>query len=294
MSSKVSFILVCMLVTCSGYSAAATTNKPQGLNFDSPSVLNLRQWRMSIDGRLLTPNTLDPSIEQGILAAPKLPADPTLFDRFTENFDCGPAPEQCESNRLNASHGVVRRVGKRLEIAVSAGRPAAFVDYVGPLTGNNDHDIFSYFYVGRLRDSGYYRVQETFNDDAPGSFLINARNGKVAFMSEYDDQVSLSPDGLHLALAVREPAVGVRIAALDSTGPRVDLICTGREWDRTISVAFKGWQDADTFDFAVEVDGAAGQKQIALRAVHNANSWHVAPNDTAAFESAGINCMAPS
>jgi hypothetical protein len=185
-----------------------------GLNFDSPGVLNLSLRPSHRVGKKLALEPLAPSEAAEILAARKVEADPNLLDDVMQKFDCGKQGEDCEAKRIAASGGAVQRRGGRLEISSEAGPPLWFGNVDSRTPKQRDRDAFLFTYWGRLQGSGYHRVQEEFSEDSPGSFLVNARNGKVAFVHQYDDVVVVAPGGAHLVAVnyLNLPFV-VRVAA---------------------------------------------------------------------------------
>jgi len=271
---------------------ALATPYTGGLNFDSPGVLNLSLRPPHIDGKRLAPKPLAASIEQEIFAAKKVEENPTLLEKLTEPFDCG--KQDCEKKHIAASLGTVKRIDKRLEVAGGSGPTAVFIDIDIPATEGRERDAYSFGYFGRLLGSGYHRVQEDFSDDSPGDFLINPRNGKLAFVHPYDDVVLPAPDGLHLVTVnYLNLPFAVRVASLDASGPRVELLCAASREDRTSKATLKGWHNANTLDLQIDTGTSTTKQKIALRATREAGTWRIATNDAAALDAADITCTTP-
>jgi len=293
---KLSVLIVAgVLAGFTGEAAVKAAVAERSLKFNSPSVLDLSLGWPRIEGKALLPDPLASSVAEEIRAARKVEANPNLLDDITEKFDCAKQTEACEANRLAASGGVAKRQGKRLQIASKSGPLAAFIDLDIPASEGHERDAYRYGYQGRLQGSGYQRVEEEFSEDSPGSFLINVHNGKVAFVHQYDDVVVPAPDGMHLITVnyLNLPFI-LRVAALDANGPRVALICAAPRKDRSSLATFKGWRDANTLNVVIETGIAAAKKKIAPRATRNAGAWHIATNDAAALDAAGIGCTTPN
>ena len=279
--------------------AGATAKNPpdRGLRFDSPGVLDIAQRPLkNPPQKALAIDVLDASAAAAIVAAPVIGTDPPQLKFSEDEFGCKDGVRQCAQTReaklLAAADGTVKRIDRRLVIAAAAGQPAVFVDWTQAETKSADGDSETHWYLGRMAGNGYHRVEVQFGHDAPGDFLINPRSGKMAFVHNGADLAAPSPDGLHLVAANAEnPPLSVRVASLDASGPRLDLVCAAREQDARSAAVFKGWKDANTFDLAIDADGA--KKSIALRATRSGDAWHLAAGDPAALSAAGIACMTP-
>jgi hypothetical protein len=269
----------------------------RGLRFDSPRVLDLASpAQHPVDGRNSVVIVQLPAAEAArILAAPAIAEDPPLL-RFSDDvYGCTkpsrPCSEMHEKALIVGAGASVRREGKRLTIAPRQGISATFVDRVEPATRNADGDAETHWYLGRLPGSGYERVEVQFGHDAPGSFLVNPRNGRIAFVHNGADLVAPSPDGrLLLTWNSLNPPLTLRVAALDETGPRPVVSCAATESGVRLTLVFKGWRDASTFDIAVAADQPT--TRLAAEMTHRGPRWILRASAMARLESIGFSCTA--
>jgi hypothetical protein len=154
--------------------------------------------------------------------------------------------------------------------------------------------MLAHAYLGRLAGNGYHRIEVQFGHDAPGSFLVNPGNGKVAFVHNGGDIAVPAPDGMHmLTFNSMNPPLSVRVVALDASGPRLALTCTVKP-DSPATAQFKGWHDASAFDLALLPGGTRGEEIIALRLRHDAQGWHVASIDPGRIAMIAFACRQSS
>jgi len=281
----------------SGMLCAAGHGVDRGLRFDSPGVLDLsaRPLKLSAVHALATaPLTEDAA--QAILAAPALsedspglPFSATVFGCKEEARDCAQAAERA---RIDSNSRRVARNDKQLVITTIDGSAATFVDWVQPETKHADGDSETHYYLGRLPGSDYQRVEVQFGHDAPGSFLINPKSGKVAFVHNGGDIVALSRSGWHVAdFAPLDEQRPLRIAMLDETGPRVELQCALAHGEKT-DVLLKGWHDSFTLDLELDVPARAAQPavRLPLRLARAPGGWSIASTDAAQLGASGYRC----
>jgi hypothetical protein len=266
-----------------------------GLRFDSPGVLDLAERTQEIAGGSAVPVVPLPEADaNAIIAAPSLGEEHPSLRFSDEEYACSPPSRKCsrahERALIEASGGAARRDGSHLVILSSAGAAADFVDWSMATTKSADGDEATHAYLGRLGGSGYHRVEVQFGHDAPGNFLVNPENGKIAFVHNGSDVVVPAPDGLRLvAFNAMNPPLSLRVAVLDATGPRLALTCTVNR-DSAATAQFKGWHDAHGFDLALLAAGAGGEESVPLRISHDARGWSVAASDFRRVSASGFSC----
>jgi hypothetical protein len=271
----------------------------RGLRFDSPGVLDLAERTQTIENGSAVPvRALGTADAQAILAATALDeAQPAL--RFSDDqYVCVPPSRVCseagERALVDAAGSTVKRAGKRLTVVPSAGAPAIFLDWTRATTKSAEGDLQTHAYLGRLAGSGYHRTEVQFGHDSPGSFLVNPRNGKIAFVHNGSDVAVPAPDGLRLiTFNSMNPPLSVRVAALDASGPSLSLTCTVKP-DSPATARFKGWHDASSFDLALLPGGTRGEEILALRLQHDAQGWHIASPDPERIAAIAFACRQSS
>lgn len=270
----------------------------RGVRFDSAGVLDLAQRSARLDaGKRVTLDALPAADGSAILAAVPVTEETPLQLGFSEDdFGCkgGAAPcmKEREAKLIAQADGAVKRIDKRLVVA-GAGQPAIFVDWNQAETKSADGDWETHWYLGRIAGNGYHRVEVQFGHDAPGNFLLNPKNGKIAFVHNAADVVALSADGKYLfTFNTLNPPLSLRVAQLDAAGPKLVLICGARADDDKSSAEFKGWRNASAFDLVVHAGGAAAGHAIALRVSNAGDSWQAAASDAAQLGAAGFACAA--
>jgi hypothetical protein len=294
---------------------AAEEHEPsdRGLRFDSPGVLDLAERSQQIAGSQAVPVAeLAAADAERIFAAPAIGEDPPMLRFSDDEYGCEKASRACsqehERKLTSASGATVARDGKRLTVTPTDGQPAVFIDWKQPASKSTDGDEETHWYLGRLADGlsrpsmasealgllpgGYERVEVQFGHDAPGSFLVNPRSGKVAFVHNGADLVAPSPDGrLLLTWNSLNPPLSLRVAALDSDGPRLVVQCAAPEGKERLTPVFKGWRGAHGFDFVVEI-GAQGKSMARLAASlrENGGRWELAASDGARLAATGLGC----
>src|SRR5208283_2076181 len=120
----------------------------------------------------------------------------------------------------------VHRSLKRLTITPLSGPPIIFANWSDPGGPQREGDAVKYFYAGRVGRFEYYRVEDRLEHDSPGSYLINPRNGKMAYAHHGDDIVALSPDNVHLLVfnpLNLQKDRALTVASLSADGPSIEL-----------------------------------------------------------------------
>lgn len=285
-----------LLAGAPGPAATSQAVDEHGLRFDSPGVLDLasRMKRAAFTVPVAVMKLSAADVAK-ILAAPAISEDPPLLRFADEIYGCAkpsrPCSRQHESVLVNTSSGTVRREGKHLTIVPMRGMPVTFADWIEPAARNADGDEETHWYLGRLPGSAYERVEVQFGHDAPGSFLINPQNGRIAFVHNGADLVAPSPDGrLLLTWNSLNPPPSLRVAALDETGPRMVVSCAAPERGLRLTPVFKGWQGAATFDFVVETGEPTAQ--LAAELTRTGSQWVLRASDTVRLERIGFACSA--
>ena len=201
-----------------------------------------------------------------------------------------------------------------------------FVDWKEPTTRSADGDEEVHWYLGRLAGlsrpsmapagrswpsmapaalgllpsalgllpggSGYERVEVQFGHDAPGNFLINPQSGKVAFVHNGADLVVPSPDGrLLVTWNSLNPPLSVRVAALDTDGPRLVLQCETREGKARLTPVFKGWHDVAQLDLVIEIgEQSKSMARLAASVELQEGQWRVSASDIGRVAAIGLSC----
>ena len=248
----------------------------QGVRFNSPGVIDLARHEALAHGKALPPTELAASAAHQILAAPAWDQDKATLPFSDYAFGCAADSKTCvaehEQKLISASAGSAQRIKQRLSIKAADAPALVFVDWIEPTTKTADGDEEKHWYLGTLPKNGYHQVEVQFGHDAPGSFLINPRSGKAAFVHSGSDIAAVSPDGAHLVtFNADNPPLTLRVAALDASGPRVELECVARDDDRA-TAQFKGWHDDGSFDFVLMRAGEPTPARIS----HIASTWSLA------------------
>jgi hypothetical protein len=278
--------------------AAAAAEPARGLRFDSPGVLDLARRDVPAGNGAIEATPLADADAQALFAAPAVGEEPPALRFADDVYGCAtpspPCARQHERALIAASGGRVRRDGKRLAIE-AAGAKVVFVDWKQPASKTADGDEEAHWYLGPLQGSGYERIEVQFGHDAPGNFLVNPRNGKVAFVHNGSDLVAPAPDGRMLVTwNALNPPLSLRVAALDADGPRRVLECSAADGGVRLTPLFKGWHDAASFDLVVEIgEQRKAQERVALRFVLDAGRWRLASSNPARAGTLGLACVAP-
>jgi hypothetical protein len=271
----------------------------RGMRFDSAGVVDLsaRPLKLSNKQAIATAPLTDEEAKAILAAAalnednPSLPFSETLFGCKEDSTDCAKAAERTQ---IDTNSRRVARNGKQLVVTPVEGAAATFLDWTLPETKTADGDAETHYYLGRLVGSGYHRVEVRFGHDAPGSFLINPKNGKVVFVHNGGDIVAVSQAGWHIAdFAAEDIQHPLRVAALDESGPRVELQCASASTGDKTEVQLKGWHDPFTLDLQLDTPAHAGQPaaHLALRLKRApAGTWTAATTDAARLAASGFRC----
>ncbi len=293
---RISAVTLCALMAV----AAQAKDEPgQGLRFNSAGVLDLAERSQKVSGDAVPVVSLDVTEAAKIIAAQTLGEDQTSLTFSDDVYHCAKPSKTCsqehERSLIDAGQGAVKRDGKTLSVSSTAAAPAVFVDWNVPESKSADGDAETHWYLGRLAGSGYQRIEVQFGHDAPGNFLINPANGKIAFVHNGSDVVAPAPDGMRLVTlnALNSP-LSLRVAALDDAGPRLVAQCDASNEDFHVEIRFKGWHDAHGFDFVLEVQPDINKpaRRIALRLAQSGSGWTLATSDHVPLISMGFSCNA--
>jgi hypothetical protein len=273
--------------------SVAVAGEPAAVvRFDSPGVIDLSAYKLQLHGPEVAASALDAAATKEILGATALDQEHATLPFSDYLFGCAAESKTCvaqhEQQVIAVAGAAVRRDKKRLSIKPSAAAAVVFVDWKEPETKTADGDGEIHWYLGALPKNGFHQVEVQFEHDAPGSFLVNPKTGKTAFVHTGSDIVAQSPDGMRLVTFNPDGSeLRLRIVALDADGPRAELECAAGESGKRPAVAFKGWKNAATFDVVIEADakGAAS----ALRFTHD-STWHLATSDVARLHTIGFVC----
>jgi hypothetical protein len=281
-----------MAIIFAGAFAAVWAKPPveRGLRFDSPGVLDLAEREQHRTGAAVKTNVLAPGDAAKIRATPALSEDPPALQFSDDIFGCARPSQSCSQEHermlIDAAGAAVKRDGKRLTVTAT-GPAGVFVDWTLPGTRNADGDEETHWYLGTLPGSGYARVEVQFGHDAPGNFLVNPANGNVAFVHNGADVVAPSPDGMHLVtFNPLNPPLSIRIAALDGSGPKIELECAVGKDDGKTRAEFKGWHDAASLDLVI----ASASGTAAMRAGYAMGVWQLWTDQPGWLTSVGFAC----
>jgi len=88
------------------------------------------------------------------------------------------------------------------------------------------------------------------------------------------------------------PPLSIRVAALDASGPRLQLQCEVGKDAEHVGADFKGWHDARSFDIALKIRAARSklEHQVALRVTQNGVGWSIATPDQSQLGAIGFAC----
>jgi hypothetical protein len=269
----------------------------RGVRFDSGGVLDLASRSLKLDTtKPLTIGVLAPADASAISSAAAITEETPLQLAFSEDqFGCKggalPCMKEHEVRLIAQADGAVKRIDKRL-VVVGAGAPVIFSDWTQAETKSADGDQETHWYLGRMAGNGYHRVEVQFGHDAPGNFLINPKNGKVAFVHNAADIVAYPADGKYLfTFNTLNPPLSLRVARLDDAGPKLVLVCSAKAGDDKTSASFKGWHDANSFDMVIAPrHETAAEAGIAARISFSASGWSVAASDPGKLAALGFAC----
>lgn len=269
----------------------------RGMRFDSPGVLDLATRSLALaDGVEVAVVPLSAQEASRIFAAAAGAEDPPALTFSDEAYACKPASRTCSSRHeqslLAASGGAALRDGSRLVIKPASGAASVFVDWKDAPSKQAEGDEETHWYLGRMPGNGYERVEVQFGHDAPGNFLVNRQNGKIAFVHNGADLVAPSPDGLLLLTwNALNPPLSLRVAALDAAGPRLVLQCTAPAGGERLTPLFKGWHGADQADLVIEIGEARkAMPRLVVSLARRDGAWQTAASDRRRLEEIGFAC----
>lgn len=247
----------------------------------------------------LVPGPLAADAAKTIIAAPELGNDAPGQLPMLDGSD--KAARKSEAARIAAEAAAVQRTGKTLTIKTS-GAAVVFTDRPPPKRSDVEADGELFVYAGRIGAAKYHRVEERFEQDAPGSYLVSPGGGKSVFVPNGSYVEQLSPDGRWLLSAGGGTRALLVLMSLAADGPALALICEGGDTPYAGPSAFKGWRDAKTFDLVLNPlvvipgkpgDGAASTAPpvpIPLRFRYDGQRWLPQTPDAKALQRVGYVC----
>lgn len=194
-----------------------------------------------------------------------------------------------ERSRIAAEGKTVHREGSSLVVRPRSGPPLLFRNRTLPAAKDRDGDRTTFVYGGRIGTGSLYRIETSFEHDAPGSYLVSPSDGRSLFVHEGSDLVALSPDGSRIVAfnALNDPLTLV-IASLAADGPSVELVCRA---EGKLGVGLKGWHGAEAFDLVIQTGGGAKAQGAAARLERTTSGWRVATPDPKQLTGA-FGCLA--
>lgn len=290
-----------LLALCTAFAATGmhwpAIAAEETLSFDSKRVLDLSgALRESAGGKVATrPLEID-------TASPQTGSVAVVLERpEVRRHDPGVlsarATRKGEAKRIAMRRGAVSRQGPLLTIGSRVGDAFRFRDVVRPATADADADGESFVYAGVLKNVGYHKVDIHFGHDAPGTFLVHPRSGKLLFVHAEDDFAALSADRSRLLVmnSGLNPPFGFLLAALRKDGPAVRLHCLAGG-ERRIIPSFRGWHASPAVGFdLVLVARQPGEQEayeaFPLRFIYLNNEWRaLAPDADRLLQATGLNC----
>jgi len=277
----------------------AAASGSQGVRFDSPGVLDLADRALKVEnGADVRVVELAAGDAEDIFAAAAIDEDKPALRFSDDEYACTKPSRGCsrehERRLVEAAGATVVRDGMRLTIKPASGAPVTFIDWKQPAGKSADGDEEAHWYLGRLADSFYERVEVQFGHDAPGTFLVSSQSGKTLFVHNGSDLVVPSPDAKRLVTwNALNPPLSIRVGALDAAGPRLDLQCEAAAGGKPLTAVFKGWHDATAFDAVLEF-GMPGKAmpRTAVRLGLKAGTWQMQASDPARVAGSGFSCHA--
>jgi hypothetical protein len=199
---------------------------------------------------------LKPSFDPSLRAATHCGEEPLGQIGWIGEEDDQTEARSRERARIAGTGGLVARRGKRLEVTPTGAAPLAFTDWEDAGSRTAEGDKRWYWYAGTMPGSDYLRVEVHYGHDAPGSYLIQPQTGALAYVHHGDKVGAVAGDGAHVATfdELNDPH-RVEIAAMDATGPRVEMECRFEGAPRGWRASTCGWLDAGRFQLAWENEG---------------------------------------
>jgi hypothetical protein len=281
-------LLAGMVLAWSGAASAA-------YRFEAPDVLDLDtddQLLPLAKSDPLMPAPLAADTAKAILAASEVGNDAVGQLPMLDGDD--KAARKQEQARIAAEAPAVQRQGKTLTIRPQSGGPVVFTDRPAPKRADADADGELFVYAGRIGAARYHRVEERFQQDAPGSYLLGPAGGNSIFVPNGSYIEQLSPDGKWLlSMSSGDTHVLLVVMALDVGGPQLGLLCRGGGTGKAGPAVFKGWHDATSFDLVLTPYGPGAQgpvESIPLRFSLEAQGWRPASADPSTFQRLDYAC----
>lgn len=252
-----------------------------GYRFEQADVLDLSApEHLPPSKRAAALTTLIETDAHAILAKPERGVEDSSQLRYLDQADA--KLRNFEKGQL-AKEPAVHRDGGLLKLKPKAGAGVEFRDE------QHGDDSETFVYAGRIGQAGYHRIEERFGQDSPGSFLVNPRSGKTAFVHNGSDVVELSRDQRRLlAFDPLNAPFLLAVATLDATGPRVVLQCRA-SGEGVAAATLKTWGDDGTLELVLTMakpEGAA----LPLRIAPGPHGWQLAAPQSPLVGKAGYAC----
>ncbi|MGO9137259.1 MAG: hypothetical protein ACLQBC_06270 [Syntrophales bacterium] len=209
-----------------------------------------------------------------------------------------------EKKLISAEKKAVSRSDNILVIRPVSAPAITFKDWFLSGDAKREDDQETFFYMGKIGSAGYHRVEVNYMHDSPGSFFINAKNGKTVYAHNGDDTVSLSPNGNRLLVFNKgyNPPFGLVVANIASSDPIVELHCRCRYNQKSAVVipVYKGWHPSAGyigFDMVLTLQQKLSETKITYQAIPitfslQSDGWHISsPNINDVDQVAGLSCV---
>ncbi|HZP12905.1 MAG TPA: hypothetical protein VFB36_10840 [Nevskiaceae bacterium] len=233
---------------------------------------------------VVEPKSLDRNIAKGIIAAAEVsneaPGQLPMIDATDKKA------RVLEQKQIAAESAVVQRHGETLTIKTSSGHDVVFRDRPPPKSQDSDADGEMFVYAGRVGAARYHRIEERFQHDAPGSYLVSPADDQTVFVPNGSYVEQISPDGKWLlSMSPGDTHVLLVVVELAADAPKLALVCRGGEAKYAGPGMFKGWRDGSTFDVVLNPTIS-----IPLRFSLDGEAWRPATPDPLALTRLGYVC----
>lgn len=285
---------------CCAASVAAVAGE---YRFERPDVLDVSIYDplAPLLKTVVAPKTLDPKTAREIVAASEVSNEASGQLPMIDASD--KAARKLEQKQIAAESSIVQRQGKKLTIKATSGHDAEFVDRPPPKSSNSDADGELFVYAGRVGAARYHRVEERFQHDAPGSYLVSPADDKTVFVPNGSYVEQISPDGRWLlSMSAGDTHVLLVVVELAADEPKLALVCRGGDSKYAGPGMFKGWRDGSSFDVVLNplvlAPGKPGlgaatvipTEPIPIRFAVDGEAWQPATPNPQALAELGYAC----
>ncbi|MEN3812876.1 hypothetical protein ABH309_11795 [Chromobacterium piscinae] len=174
------------------------------------------------------------------------------------------------------------RSGKMLTVNTLAGS----LQFKNWRVSKGEGDFSTFAYRGQVAGGALQRVDLYMGHDAPGSMLVDNRNGKVYFVHSGDHPVAISPDG-SAVLEMQPLGWRLQLVALTAEKRNAELFCNAPD-NSSIGTDFHGWNSASANGFDLALD--AGGQKVAVRFTRAAGGWRMESSHPALLAKLGVHC----